>query len=327
MNISFVRNKTGLLDPETIEGVLGRFQDFCSLSHLDESEEAWKLFWRPIGYIDFMALMGQKVIVDGEELELDHPHYWDWDNKIDKMFGPNEVNFCSEPRFKGFSRPYQAPYPVDSDMKIMIAVKVESGSRFVEMSYNEVAGLSGGRKAHWTEEHTYKSDTPGNSGLASLCNNWLADPLYRKTPEGEPRVEDLIQKGTVVKSNYSDKEYIVSSLSKYEHSPIERPEDHVFEVYSLSLIDRDTKKGGSGINELVAVGGRILKLYMSNDDEVFILGNADSIPTPIIEEEEDEDDSCCTTDCSVVEYEDSAPSKQKQKKEPLVIKGVQLALF
>lgn len=326
MNISFVRNQTGLLDPETIEGVLGRFQDFCNLCHLEENEESWKLFWKPVCYADFMALMGQKVIVDEEEVELDHPHYWDWDNKVDKMFGPDEVNFCSEPRFKGFSRPYQAPYPVDSDMKIMIAVKVESGSQSVEMSYNEVAGLSGGRTAHWTEPHTFKSEPPTHSGLASLFNNWMADPLYRQTPEGEPTVEDLIQKGSVVKSNYSSTEYIVEGVRKYEVKPIERPEDHVFEAYSLSLINRETKKGGFSMNELVSVGGRILGLFMSDQNEVFILGNADSIPTPVIEEEDDEDDSCCTIDYSVTSDEDSEPSKP-MKKEPLTIKGVQLSLF
>lgn len=328
MTISFIRNTTGILDQETLEGISQRYKECCAAHSMNETdEESWKTFWRPVGYIDFMSIMGQKVEYEGEVCELSHPYYLDFDNKVDKMFGPEHASVKDTSRFDGWAPPKDIPYPVDTDIKIRIALKGKENHKHVLMSYNEIAGLSGGRYPHWSEGFTFKDDSPQNGYLASLNNDWLSDPLYRTTPEGEPTVADLIKKGSIVQSNYSDTVYIVSNVKKYEYRPKERPEDHgVFEEYSLSLIDRRTGKGGFTINELVAVGGKVLKLFMANEDEVFVLGNAESIPTPIMEDDE-EDEFCesCAVNYEEEEVKTSEPTKQN--KEPLTIKGVQLSLF
>ncbi|MCK9551157.1 hypothetical protein [Aquamicrobium sp.] len=84
------------------------------------------------------------------------------------------------------------------------------------------------------------------------------------------------------------------------YEPIERPADHIFEHYSLSLIYRETNRGGAFFSELVAVDGRILKLFMTNENEILILGNADEVPIEIKDEYDDEDyDECCDSSCFI----------------------------
>jgi len=323
INISEVRNLTQILDTDTLEGILERFQAFCTFTQLEVNKEAWSSFWKPIAYTDFMSLMGQEIEHNGKRSVVAHPYYFDMDDKVDTMFGPECASLHENSRFGGFSPGIEIPFPVDSDVKIRIALKGKDAHEHVHMSYNELAGFGEGRFIHWSETCVGKSSSPINAYLASLSNNYVSDPLYRRTPDGEPSVCDLIKIGTIVKSNYSDQEYIVAALNKCEYQPQERPKEHIFEEWSLSLIDRKTKKGGFFINELVAVGGRILKLFMANDDEVYILGSTESVPTPIKDEDEDE---CLSCDPCDSDYKESTHDK-KVEKEPFYIKGVQLSLF
>lgn len=329
INQSFIREATNILGLDALESMEVRFNEFCWLNDLEKNEESWNKFFRPVEYTDFMEHMGQTVVKDDVEYELAHPYYLDHDGKVDKMFGPECASAQGPTRFeREWGGQLELAYPVDSDVKIRIMLKGEGSHNHVHMSYNQVAGLGGGRFPHWTEDHREKFSCTHTRHIDDGDRAWLSDPLYRKTPEGQPTVEDLVRKGSIVQSNYGDTVYIVSSVSKYEYRPKERPEDHIFYTYSLSLIDRKTGKGGFGINELVAVDGKILKLFMGNEDEVFILGTADAVPVAIMEDYESEDEvSCCT-----VEYDEpvSKPKEieeTKKSEEPLLIKGVQLSLF
>lgn len=305
--ISWIRNKTDILDQETLEGIQSRFYNFCEINKIDKTEKSWDQFWFPVTYHDFLELSGANIVYEGEEVVFTKPSYFDYsnDNKKSGIFGPEECHINDDLRFgTDWSRGSDVKYPIDTDVRIRISFKEEKHMhQCVYASYNELRGyVNSGRNGHWSENFTFKSSAPCNKFFAnvSMSNNWISDPLYRKTPNGQDTVEDLIKPGTIVKTNYGDTEYIVKSVTKYIYKPIERPDDHTFENYSLVLIDKKTNKGGSYLNELVAVDGKILKLFMANDDEVFILGNIDEMPIEIKDESDDEDyDECCGSSCSI----------------------------
>ena len=105
------------------------------------------------------------------------------------------------------------------------------------------------------------------------------DGRYRRTPEGQPKVPDFVAPGSVIRTNYDTGPYIVTKVSgPYEYRP-DDGDGHAYEHYSLTMVHsskfrerpaKATLKGDSYINELVAVDGRLLKLFEANTDEVTV---------------------------------------------------------
>lgn len=102
--------------------------------------------------------------------------------------------------------------------------------------------------------------------------------LLRRTPKDQKTVAQLVFPGDTVKSNYSEKRYIVVNVSQYEV--------YGLPVYSLSLADEDAERTidgyyrrrdcEAGINELVAQDDRILQLFYAGEDEVYVLEHSSS---------------------------------------------------
>lgn len=97
----------------------------------------------------------------------------------------------------------------------------------------------------------------------------------RRTPPGQPTVDELVFLGDIIETNYSTGGR-VTQISRY--GTYELP------VFSLIYVDLDAKplkKGGyrendyRWINELVAQDGRILKLFEANTDEVLLTGKTE----------------------------------------------------
>jgi hypothetical protein len=105
------------------------------------------------------------------------------------------------------------------------------------------------------------------------------DGRYRLTPEGQPRVPDLVAPGSVIITNYDTGPYIVTCvIGPFEYRP-DDGDGEPYQHYSLQMVHsakfiekptRATLKGDSYINEVVAVDGRLLKLFEANTDEVTV---------------------------------------------------------
>lgn len=118
---------------------------------------------------------------------------------------------------------------------------------------------------------------------------------FRHTPAGQPTVADLVTPGTVVTTSYETGPYIVLRVSgPHWYAPdrdafkcgISAEEaavatDRVFAHYSLIMVgernfvakpSKKTLKENSYLNEVVAVDGRLLKLFEANSDETSIAG-------------------------------------------------------
>ncbi len=111
---------------------------------------------------------------------------------------------------------------------------------------------------------------------------------YRSTPKGQKIVPEILVPGTIVRTSYGEREYRVLRVtgpyteSSFEETWIYPPH------YSISLCDvEDWKKHKSkiwkhpsrlaGINEVVAIDGRLLKLFKSNEDEVIIISQPEKV--------------------------------------------------
>lgn len=89
----------------------------------------------------------------------------------------------------------------------------------------------------------------------------------RSTPIGEPVVPELVQPGDVVRTNYGTGPFrVIEVAGPYGHG-----------CYSLILTKPESRsnKPENMINELVAVGQRLLRLHASNDDEVFVISKGE----------------------------------------------------
>lgn len=107
--------------------------------------------------------------------------------------------------------------------------------------------------------------TPPPGGWNIVC---------RRTPTSEKTVPEIVAPGDRVETTYGSGPYFVKEVTgPFRYEPRELP-GQVFEHYSLVLTDASERKtsGAFHINELVAVGGRLLKLFHANEDEVLILG-------------------------------------------------------
>lgn len=92
---------------------------------------------------------------------------------------------------------------------------------------------------------------------------------YRQTPHGQPEVDQLVFPGDTVWSSYGSGPYVVKEVNAYECQGM-----RCFSLVLVDLGEADVRKrkreSCSWINEVVAVDGRLLKLFVRNEDEVFI---------------------------------------------------------
>lgn len=105
---------------------------------------------------------------------------------------------------------------------------------------------------------------------------------YRRTPEGQPKVPDLVKRGMKIRTNYHTGGIVSSVVGPYLHKDSDHNNEE-YEQYTICYVrEQDWTKNHEQhmcwINELVAVDGRILMLFENNDDEVFIV-NPELIPT------------------------------------------------
>lgn len=301
--LSQIREKTLVLDEEVLIGIRER---------INESELSWEEFFKPKSYEDFMVYEGKEFNIDNELYTFKDIRYFEADTSKKKKKGAllikeAPLSACSTQTSR-FGHSYggcDIPFPVDGDIQIYcIFSKVNKkldvsdemsrcwNEKILPLSYYQLAGLlSSGRAVHWTEPRAFHSKAPHNTFIATLLSNWLSDPLYRVTPEGQPKVNEIIHPGTCIQSNYCNTVYIVERVhGPHYYEPIERDENVKFEYFSLSLIDEGTRKGGFGMGDLVAVNGEIKQLFMNNNDFIKILGHGHSIHSVSDNEDEGEED-------------------------------------
>ncbi len=100
---------------------------------------------------------------------------------------------------------------------------------------------------------------------------------YRRTPPGAPTVADLVKPGDTVSTSYGTGGVVIEVKEYFYAAPTGEMLSHFTIVYvppDRGAKHRDTDL--SWVNECVAVGNRILKLFEANTDEVFVLGCAQS---------------------------------------------------
>lgn len=112
--------------------------------------------------------------------------------------------------------------------------------------------------ADWPASSGYQADI----GLKDLMR-------YRQTPIGQPEVDGLVLPGDTVWTSYGSGPYIVKEVAAQEC--------YGMRCFTLVLLDlgdagqRKRKREADGwINEVVAVDGRLLKLFAVNNDEIFV---------------------------------------------------------
>lgn len=324
--ISQLRNATGLLAIDALTSMRKRLRDFANTNPIFEDwNMALNAFLMPVGYEDFLAFAGKRVWYEGREFEILEPVSYEYERGVKRKKGtpPKYAHATGLARFGGWGGPQDPAYPIDADIQIWFEgrpiepANAYENKRHIKFSYNELSGrCSKGRMIHWCESPS--NYIPGNTFLASLNKScWsMADPLYRKTPDGEAKVDEILRPGMLIRitNDSYDREYIIERVTgPYVYRPIERPEDHVFETYSLVMINPETMRGGYFYNELVAVGGKIHKLFMSNDAEVVILGSGfNAVSVPEAEEEDFDEEECAY--CAVPQVSQST-------------KRIQLSLF
>ena len=306
--IAELRNKTQIIAEDALEDILTRFIMFSETTDevFADWQDAFAVFFEPVDYFAFLAFQGKEVTIDNQTYYIISPTNWEYDGRNKKVTMPTKAHAPIGSRFGGFRSPYSPSFPVDADMKIYFDCqpkeqKPNSFNRSIALSYNQLSGrCSHGRTSHWIEG--YDTGIPTNTFLAQLNRaSWgPADPLYRKTPDGQKKVNEILHPGMLIeilRDGCTERKYIVASVTgPYEYRPEERP-DHVFESFSLRMIDPDTKKGGFTLNELVAVNGEILGLFFANEIIVEIRDfGLDCTVVPDDENFDDEDEINC--DCA-----------------------------
>jgi len=96
---------------------------------------------------------------------------------------------------------------------------------------------------------------------------------FRQTPVGQPTVEDLLRPGTIIKTNYGTGPYVVRSVSQDDWNDLC--------YWTLALSEPTSTKISSWINDLVAIDGRILKLFTTSTDEINIIDHSE-LEQPVV---------------------------------------------
>lgn len=98
---------------------------------------------------------------------------------------------------------------------------------------------------------------------------------YRRTPPGAPTVADFVKPGDTISTSYGTGGVVIEVKEYFYAAPAGETLSHFTIVYVPP--DRAAKHRDADrhwINECVAVGDRILKLFEANPDEVFIVDRA-----------------------------------------------------
>jgi hypothetical protein len=96
---------------------------------------------------------------------------------------------------------------------------------------------------------------------------------YRRTPPGAPTVADVITPGDTVSTSYGNGGVVIEVEEHFYATPTGETLSHSTIVYvppDGAAKHRDADR--HWINECVAVGNHILKLFETNMDEVFVVG-------------------------------------------------------
>lgn len=295
-----LRNRTQIIAEDALDGILERFTDFIQSSEdvYADWQSAFDVFFESVDFFAFLPFQGKEVVCDGEVYIIKSPSIFEYDKRWNKVTLPSTAHAPIQSRFGHHRSPCSPPYPVDADTKIYFDCQPKhtkstlSMERSFAFSYNQLVGrCRDGRVKHWIEG--YDTGVPTNKFLADLNKgSWgPADPLYRKTPDGQPKVNEILKPGTLIeldRGGASARRYIVSSVTgPYIYHPIERPDDHVFETFSISMIDPVTKKGGYVSNSLVAVDGKIMGLFFADEETIEIIDVG--LDCTAVEEDEDDD--------------------------------------
>jgi hypothetical protein len=117
---------------------------------------------------------------------------------------------------------------------------------------------------------TYEAHSTYTAGLGA------PDPCrYRRTPPGAPTVADLVRPGDKISTSYGTGGVVIEVKEYFYAAAMGETLSHFTIVYVPS--DRASKyrdSDRSWINECVAIGNRILKLFEANTDEVFVVDRA-----------------------------------------------------
>lgn len=101
-----------------------------------------------------------------------------------------------------------------------------------------------------------------------------AGAVYRyRAPRG-PHIREVAVPGSAVVTSYRSGPYVIHAVTgPYTYRPPEGGQhEHWSIVFTTFRGEQCGKPGGGGhINEMVAVDGRLLKLFENNDDEVLFL--------------------------------------------------------
>jgi ParB/RepB/Spo0J family partition protein len=133
---------------------------------------------------------------------------------------------------------------------------------FVDVAYREKAQTSAVQKM---------DEAPATSVYQADLG--FTDPQkYRRTPAGQKTVKEILTPGTPFKTNYSGP-YRVREVVESCHLTNDGEKYPNFTIVCDPLIPpkKKAKEPAGWINELVAIDGRILKLFENNLDEIFIL--------------------------------------------------------
>ncbi|WP_256754788.1 hypothetical protein [Mesorhizobium sp. Mes31] len=98
---------------------------------------------------------------------------------------------------------------------------------------------------------------------------------YRRTPPGAPTVAGLVRPGDTISTSYNTGGVVIEVKEYFHAAPTGETLSHFTIVYVPP--DRASKYRNTDrcwINECVAVGNRILKLFEANTDEVFVVDRA-----------------------------------------------------
>lgn len=103
---------------------------------------------------------------------------------------------------------------------------------------------------------------------------YVAPGVYRQTPAGQPEVDSLVKPGDVVWTSYDSGPYLVKAVRRIDYQVSDQHDLGGLHSFSLAMKTMDGRGADCGINELVAMDGRLLKLFANNDDEVFVAGTS-----------------------------------------------------
>ncbi len=117
---------------------------------------------------------------------------------------------------------------------------------------------------------TYEAHSTYTAGLGApdRCR-------YRRTPPGAPTVADLVRPGDTISTSYNTGGVVIEVKEYFYAAPTGETLSHFTIVYvppDRASKYRDTDR--CWINECVAIGDRILKLFEANTDEVSVVDRA-----------------------------------------------------